>query len=262
MTKFFRTNWLIGCAIAFAAGSVPTIARAQAVVAGSIVGEQGQPLAGAGVQIDELNISAAANPAGNFTVSVPAGRVSGQTIVVRARAIGYKPATRTITLTPGRQDITFTLLRDATQLSEVVVTGVTKATEQIKVPFSVTKLDEAQMPVQGSNAITQLQGKSSRRDDRQRDRPARPGALGRASWTGVAERDRPEPGPAVHAGRRSSSGVAARHQSSRHRERRSPERRRGCFALRRARRRGCHQHHDQERKERPALESEPGFGPR
>ena len=159
MTKFLRTNWLIGCAIALAAGLVPTIARAQAVVAGSIVGEQGQPLAGAGVQIDQLNISAAANPAGNFTVSVPAGRVSGQTIVVRARAIGYKPQSRTVTLTPGRQEIVFTLLRDATQLSEVVVTGVTKATEQIKVPFTVTKLDTTQMPVQGSNAITQLQGK-------------------------------------------------------------------------------------------------------
>lgn len=159
MTKFFRINWSIGFAIAVAAVSSPAIAHAQATVAGSIVGEQGQALAGAGVQIDELNISAAANPAGNFTVNIPAGRVSGQTIVVRARAIGYKPATRTITLSAGRQDITFTLLRDATQLSEVVVTGVTKATEQIKVPFTVTKLDTAQMPVQGANAISQLQGK-------------------------------------------------------------------------------------------------------
>jgi TonB-linked SusC/RagA family outer membrane protein len=159
MTKFFRTNWLIGCAIALVAGLVPTIARAQAVVAGTILSEQGQPLAGSGVQVDQLNVSAAANPAGNFTITVPAGRVSGQTVVVRARAIGYKPQSRTITLTPGRQEIVFTLLRDATQLSEVVVTGVTKATEQIKVPFTVTKLDTAQMPVQGSNAITQLQGK-------------------------------------------------------------------------------------------------------
>ena len=36
---------------------------------------------------------------------------------------------------------------------------MTKATEQIKVPFTVTKLDTAQMPVQGANAISQLQGK-------------------------------------------------------------------------------------------------------
>lgn len=159
MTKVLRINWCIGCAIAVAVGSTPVLARAQAVLAGTIVSEQGQPLAGAGVQIDELNISAAANPAGNFTVNIPAGRVTGQTIVVRARAIGYKPQTRTITLSAGRQDLVFTLLRDATQLSEVVVTGVTKATEQIKVPFTVTKLDTTMMPVQGSNAITQLQGK-------------------------------------------------------------------------------------------------------
>ena len=159
MTKSFRTHWFIACAVSVVFGLVPTIARGQAVVAGSIVGEQGQPLSGAGVQLVELNISSPANASGNFQVTVPSGRVSGQTVVVRARAIGYKPQTRTIILNEGRQEFVFTLVRDVTQLGEVVVTGVTRATEQIKVPFTVTKLDTAQMPVQGSNAITQLQGK-------------------------------------------------------------------------------------------------------
>lgn len=159
MTKFFRSTWYVTFALAMVAVSTPAVVRAQAVVAGRIIGEQGQVLAGAGIQIDELNISSPTNPAGNFVVNVPAGRVSGQTITVRARAIGYKPQARTITLTAGRQNLTFTLVRDATQLTDVVVTGVTKATEQIMVPFTVTKLDTASMPVQGSNAITQLQGK-------------------------------------------------------------------------------------------------------
>ena len=44
------------------------------------------------------------------------------------------------------------------QLSEVVVTA-SPATEQIKLPFTVTGRHEPQMPVAGSNPLTQLQGK-------------------------------------------------------------------------------------------------------
>ena len=40
-----------------------------------------------------------------------------------------------------------------------MVTGVTRATEQIKLPFTVTRVDTTQMPVSGSNPLTQLQGK-------------------------------------------------------------------------------------------------------
>ena len=80
-------------------------------------------------------------------------------MTVRARAIGYVPQSRLIVLTSGYQTVSFDLRRDVTQLNEVVVTGVTNATEQIKLPFTVTRLDTTQMPVAGSNPISQLQGK-------------------------------------------------------------------------------------------------------
>jgi len=64
-----------------------------------------------------------------------------------------------VTLSPGTQTVNFALEVDATRLSEVVVTGVTGATEQIKVPFAVARVDTTQMPVAGANPISQLQGK-------------------------------------------------------------------------------------------------------
>jgi TonB-linked SusC/RagA family outer membrane protein len=140
-------------------GFLPAAAHGQATVSGRIVNEQGQPLAGAGVQIDELNVSAPSNAMGSYSITVPQARIAGQVVNIRARAIGYKPQTKPVTLTAGAHTVTFTLVRDATQLSDVVVTGVTTATEQIKLPFTVTKLDTMMMQVQGSNPVTQLQGK-------------------------------------------------------------------------------------------------------
>lgn len=159
MTRQFRSNWFITLAVAALAIMTPALAHAQAVITGQVVGDQGQPLSSAGVQINELNVSVATNPAGAYSVTVPAARVARQLVIVRARAIGFKPQTRSITLTSGRQTVNFQLERDVAQLSEVVVTGVTTATEQIKVPFTVTKISEKDMPVQGSNPVTQLQGK-------------------------------------------------------------------------------------------------------
>jgi TonB-dependent SusC/RagA subfamily outer membrane receptor len=158
MTRLTRPTWSL-CAIVALAGFLPTIASAQAVLSGRVTGDQGQALSGASVQINELNIAVPVDASGNFTITVPSARVNGQTVVVRTRAIGYKPDTRQISLTEGRQTLTFTLSRDVTQLSEVVVTGVAVATQQIKLPFTVSRLDSAAMPVTGTSAVTQLQGK-------------------------------------------------------------------------------------------------------
>jgi TonB-dependent SusC/RagA subfamily outer membrane receptor len=135
------------------------VARSQAVISGRVASDQGQAVQGARVQITELNITVAADASGNYTITVPAARVNGQPIVIRTRAIGYTPDARTIALTSGRQEINFTLARDVTQLSEVVVTGVAVATQRIKLPFTVSRLDSASMPVTGTSAVSQLQGK-------------------------------------------------------------------------------------------------------
>jgi len=160
MTKLLRsTPFFVGGLIALALVA-PAMAQGQeAVVTGRVISDQGQPLAGANVFITDLNISVATNQSGVFTINIPAARVRGQPVVLRARAIGYQPAANPIALNAGSQSVDFNLKKDLTELSAVVVTGVTKATEAIKLPFTVTRVDSSQMPVTGSNPITQLQGK-------------------------------------------------------------------------------------------------------
>lgn len=160
MTRLLRSTKLLATAFAVLAVMTPALARAQgAVITGRVISDQGQPLAGANVVVPELNISVGTDQAGAFTITVPATRVSGQRVTVRARAIGYKPSANPVTLSAGAQTVDFNLTKDLTELSAVVVTGVTKATEQIKLPFTVAKLDSALMPVTASNPISQLQGK-------------------------------------------------------------------------------------------------------
>ena len=141
--------------------TVPT-ARAQAqnaVITGKVTTEFGQPLEGANVFITELSISVGSNAQGQYTITVPAARVTGQQIVLRARSFGFVPQGMPLTLRAGSQTADFTLKQDVNRLQEVVVTGVTGATEQKKLPFSVAHVDDSQMPVPGSNPLTQMQGK-------------------------------------------------------------------------------------------------------
>ena len=160
MTILLRSTKFLAGVFAVVVLFVPSLARAQAaVITGRVISDQGQPLAGANVFVPELNISVGTNQAGAYTLSIPAARVSGQAVTIRARAIGYRPSVRPITLSAGGQTADFSLTKDLTELSAVVVTGVTKATEQIKLPFTVAKLDTANMPVSGSDPISQLQGK-------------------------------------------------------------------------------------------------------
>jgi TonB-linked SusC/RagA family outer membrane protein len=137
-----------------------TMAQAQnATIQGKVTSDQGRPLEGANVFITEMNISVGTNAAGNFTVTVPSARVRGQNVVLRARSIGQKPDAKSIVLRPGVITQNFVLAADVNRLSQVIVTGVTGATEQAKVPFAVSRVDEKDMPVAGVNPLSQLQGK-------------------------------------------------------------------------------------------------------
>ncbi|MGI9043786.1 MAG: SusC/RagA family TonB-linked outer membrane protein [Gemmatimonadaceae bacterium] len=160
MTKFLRSPTLLRLALVAAAGFFPAVAQGQgAVISGRVMSEQGQPLVGANLYINDLNISVGTSNAGAYSITIPQARLTNQPVNLRVRAIGYLPQTRIITLTAGTQTINFDLRRDVTQLSEVVVTGVATATEQVKLPFTVARIDTTLMPVTGSNPIAQLQGK-------------------------------------------------------------------------------------------------------
>lgn len=150
-----------GLAASLGAVALPARAQAQeAVITGRVINDRGgQPVSGATIAIPELGVGVTTNPAGTYTLTVPAARVRGQSVTLSARFIGFRQQRRTLTLAAGRQMQNFTLETDANRLSEVVVTGVATGTEQVRTPFTVQRLDSAQTPVVGTSALSQLQGK-------------------------------------------------------------------------------------------------------
>jgi len=159
MSRLMR--WLYRVPVAAALLIVPQVAQAQgpAVITGVVKSEFGDPLENANVYIVELAISVGTNAAGRYTMNIPADRVRGQAVQLRARAIGYKADIKPVTLRAGNQTFDFQLQKDINRLQEVVTTGVTGATEQKKLAFSVAQVSEKDMPVPGANPLAQLQGK-------------------------------------------------------------------------------------------------------
>src|SRR3989475_3063501 len=135
-------------------------ARAQdAVVRGTITSDRGEPISGANIVIDELRLGVVTNATGQYTLSVPGARLRGQHVVLRVRAIGFKPNSKAVTLTSGEQIVDLALGYDVNLLEAIFVTGTQEATEAVKVPFTVNRVDASQLPVPASNPLTQLQGK-------------------------------------------------------------------------------------------------------
>jgi TonB-linked SusC/RagA family outer membrane protein len=145
--------------LALLAGTAALAQAQNATIQGKVTSDQGRAVEGANVFITELGLSVGTNAAGNYTIVVPGSRVKGQTVVLRTRSIGQKPDAVPVVLRPGVITQNVALVADVNRLSQVVVTGVTGATEQIKVPFAVSRVDEKDMPVAGVNPLSQLQGK-------------------------------------------------------------------------------------------------------
>ncbi len=138
----------------------PGIALAQsAVITGKVVGESGQPVEAANLYINDLAVSVGTNALGNYTITIPAARVSGQKVNLRIRAIGQQSQLRLVTIAAGTQTQNFTMQQDVNRLSEVVVTGVVEGTERAKVPFAVGRITAEDMPVPALDPIRALAGK-------------------------------------------------------------------------------------------------------
>ena len=151
---------LIALMLASAAGAAQ--AQGGAVITGKVTNEQGAPLANANVFLPALGLGGYTSSTGSFTIAVPAARLTGQSTVLAARAIGYVRQNRNITLSAGSQSQDFALKSDPFKLNEVVVTGVANATSAAVVPFSVARVSEEQLKqVPATSPIAALAGKVS-----------------------------------------------------------------------------------------------------
>ena len=117
MTLPRRQDWLGAALLACGLVTLAGPAGAQdAVIHGRVINDRGEGLPVATVQIQELNVGVFTNSEGRYAMQIPAARVTGQTVMLRVRTIGHKPATRQLTLRAGEQTQDFTLITDVNLL--------------------------------------------------------------------------------------------------------------------------------------------------
>jgi TonB-linked SusC/RagA family outer membrane protein len=140
---------------------VPGLLFAQTgTIAGKVVdAKSGDPLPGANVLVQGVDVGAATNVEGEFSIAgVPAG-----TRPVIARFIGYKSQIKTVTVTGGSVvELNFNLSETALQLDEVVVTGTGVAAEKKKLGNTVATVNATLIenaPV--TNLSQMLQGREA-----------------------------------------------------------------------------------------------------
>src|SRR5690349_19298944 len=99
------------------------LAQEPVTITGKVTSDAGLALGQVEVAIPTMGLGGLSKDDGSFTVVVPGARVSGQTVVLLARRLGYKSQSAQVTLTTGAVAHDFVLAANPLQLGEVVVTG-------------------------------------------------------------------------------------------------------------------------------------------
>src|ERR1700687_5471095 len=111
-------------AAAFAIALVPKLAHAQAAtVTGRITSADRGPVSDVAVTIPELGVGTVTRDDGRYSITIPGARVTGQTVTLPGRRMGYRAQSVRVTLTPGAVEQDIPLGANPLQLGEVVVTG-------------------------------------------------------------------------------------------------------------------------------------------
>lgn len=135
-------------------------AWAQVAVFAGRVTSAGTPIGGASVGIPSLGVGAITAVDGRYNFTFNISQARGRTVDVVVRYIGYKPKRLPIVLAVGRVDKDFDLERDVMNLEQIVVTGVSDATSQKRLPFSVAVVDASALKeAPGVTALGSLSGK-------------------------------------------------------------------------------------------------------
>src|SRR5207237_8428365 len=91
-------------------------------------GDAGPARRHVGVELPALGLGGLTKDDGRYVLVVPGARVSGQTVTLVARRLGYKSQNAQVTLSSGGVTHDFTLAANPLQLGEVAVTGAGTAT--------------------------------------------------------------------------------------------------------------------------------------
>ncbi len=130
---------LMALALAIAAVT-PRAATAQAggVIAGTVVDARTlRGVDGAQITVEGTTLGALTDGSGGFRIA----NVSGATVTIQVRRIGYRPHSESVRV--GRTDIRITLSEQAASLSQVVITGTAEPVERRAIGNVVTTVDVA-----------------------------------------------------------------------------------------------------------------------
>lgn len=157
-----RSGILLFCGILVSALLAPAaFGQGQpAVITGRVTSDQGEPLAGARIQIVNTNFIATTNASGVYTLTVSAGSARGQDANLTVSAVGHQAKTVSVKLTPGSQTVDVVLAASPLHLEEIVTTGTAAATSTRRLTFAVGVVNEEQLQLAPSTtALGALQGK-------------------------------------------------------------------------------------------------------
>jgi len=112
--------------------TAPVFAQNPVTISGRVTNDANAPLSFADVSIPSLGVGAVTRDDGRYAIFIPAARVSGQSVQMTVRRLGYKPQTVTVALSEAVVTQDFSLAPNPLQLGEIVVTGAGTATSTEK----------------------------------------------------------------------------------------------------------------------------------
>lgn len=131
-----------------------TLAYAQTgTISGKVTDDEGQPLAGATVEIPGTSVRTVSNEVGEFTLTdVPAGPHT-----LQASTYSYRTMTAPVTVTAG-QTVTqdFSLRLSLLDMEEIVVTGTTHAESKIESSNSISTLTSEEIQEAAPRSTTEF----------------------------------------------------------------------------------------------------------
>lgn len=129
---------------------VPLLAYGQLTIEGRVTDDRGEPLPGASVVIQGTRFGAVTNAQGRYAIVISP---VPDPVVVEARFLGYKTARQSVTQRTGMVEVDFRLALDVLQMDEVVVTGVSVATEKRQLGNAISTVSGREIELSASPAI-------------------------------------------------------------------------------------------------------------
>ena len=144
--------------------ALPVVSQAQsATISGRVTAETGEAIPAASVSITAMSIGAITDAQGRFTFTIPAARLTGGSVTVLARRIGY--GAKSITITPKAGASTsadFVLSAVVNQLQGIVTTALGVQREKSQLGTAQQEISSKDLnTTRSQNFVDQLSGKIS-----------------------------------------------------------------------------------------------------